>query len=177
MKRLALVLLAAVVVFMPACDDDNPTNPTAALPLRFTADLKAANEVNPSVTNSESGATGSMTLTVTVTRDSASNITAVNSLEFIVSNIAGLTAPATLTGAHIHAAPAGQSAGVFINTGLTNGEVVLASGTGSFTKTVTSGVTVEQVQSLVANPAGNYFNVHTQLNPSGAIRGQLVRVQ
>ncbi len=105
-----------------------------------------------------------MTLTVTVTRDSSSNITAVNSLEFVVNNIAGLAAPATLTGAHIHAAPAGQTAGVFINTGLANGEVTLATGSGSFSKTVTSGVTVEQVQTLVANPAGHYFNVHTQMN-------------
>ena len=27
------------------------------------------------------------------------------------------------------------------------------------------------------NPAGNYFNMHTPLNPGGAIRGQLVRVR
>jgi len=176
MKRLAL-LLAAVVVFMPACDDDDPVNPSTVLPLRFTADLKASNEVNPSVTNGDAAATGSMTVTVTVTNDASNNITAVNSLEFVVNNIAGLAAPATLTGAHIHAAPAGQTAGVFINTGLSNGEIILASGSGSFNKTVTSGVTVEQVQALVANPAGHYFNVHTSINPSGAIRGQLVRVQ
>jgi hypothetical protein len=29
----------------------------------------------------------------------------------------------------------------------------------------------------MANPSGYYFNVHTALNPTGAIRGQLVRVQ
>ena len=27
------------------------------------------------------------------------------------------------------------------------------------------------------NPAGNYFNMHTPLNPGGAIRGQLTRVR
>ncbi len=57
MKRLAY-LLAAVVVFMPACDDDDPVDPSVVLPLRFTADLRASNEVNPSVTNADSAATG-----------------------------------------------------------------------------------------------------------------------
>ena len=28
---------------------------------------------------------------------------------------------------------------------------------------------------IVANPAGFYFNVHTAINPGGAVRGQLVK--
>ena len=28
---------------------------------------------------------------------------------------------------------------------------------------------------IAANPAGFYFNVHTPLNPGGAVRGQLVK--
>jgi hypothetical protein len=173
MNRFAL-LLAAVVLFTPACDDDDPLDPSVLLPLRFTADLRASNEVPP-VVNADSGATGTMTVTITVTRDSSNNITAVSSTDFVV-NMAGFPGPTTLTGAHIHNAPAGANAGIFINTGLANGEVTLASGTGSFSKSP-AGVTVEQVQALVNNPAGHYFNVHTQLNPGGAIRAQLVRVQ
>ena len=53
MKRLAF-LLAAVVLFTPACDDDDPVDPSVLLPLRFTADLTASNEVPP-VTNADSG--------------------------------------------------------------------------------------------------------------------------
>ena len=174
MKRLAY-LLAAVLVFAPACDDDDPVDPSVLLPLRFTADLRPSNEVPP-VTNADSGASGMMTVTITVTRDSSNNVTAVNSLDFVV-NMAGFPAGTVLTGAHIHAAPAGSNAGVFINTGLAAGEVTLGPGSGSFTETVTSGVTVEQVQNMVNNPAGYYFNVHTQINLAGAIRGQLVRVQ
>jgi hypothetical protein len=30
-------------------------------------------------------------------------------------------------------------------------------------------------QQIIDNPAGYYFNVHTALNPGGAVRGQLVR--
>jgi hypothetical protein len=174
MKRLAFVLLAAAVVFMPACGDDNPTNPTGVLPLRFTANMTASNEV-PAVTNADSGATGTMTVTITVTRDSSSNITAVTSTDFVV-NMAGFPAATILSGAHIHNAPAGQNATVFISTGLANGEVTLATGSGSFSKSP-GGVTVEMVQAMVANPAAFYFNVHTQLNPNGAIRGQLSQVQ
>jgi len=174
MKRLAL-LLAAVVVFMPACDDDDPVNPSGVLPLKFTADLRASNEV-PAITNADQGATGTMTLTVTVTRDSSNNITAVSSSEFVV-NMAGFPAGTVLTGAHIHAAPAGQNATVLINTGLAAGELTLGTGSGSFTKSPPVPITVEQVQNMVNNPAGFYFNVHTQINLGGAIRAQLVRVQ
>ena len=90
MKRLAFLLLAAVVVFMPACGDDNPTNPTGVLPLRFTADLRPSNEVNPSVSGPETSGSGTMTLTIEVTRDSASNITTVNSSTFVVNLTADL---------------------------------------------------------------------------------------
>lgn len=173
MKRLAF-LLAAVVAFMPACDDDDPLDPSVLLPLRFTADLRPSNEVPP-VVNADSGASGTMTVTITVTRDSSNNVTAVSSTDFVV-NMAGFPANTVLVGAHIHNAPAGTNAPVYINTGLAAAEVTLGNGSGSFTKSP-GGVTVEQAQNLVNNPAGYYFNVHTQLNGGGAIRGQLVRVQ
>jgi CHRD domain len=175
MKRLAF-LLAAVLLFTPACDDDDPLDPSVLLPLRFTADMTAGNEV-PAVTNADSGASGRMTLTINVTRDSSNNVTAVSSSEFVV-NMTGFPAGTVLTGAHIHAAPAGQNAPVAINTGLAVGEIpVSSSGAASFTKSPPVPITVEQAQNLVNNPAGFYFNVHTQLNLGGAIRAQLVRVQ
>lgn len=174
MKRFAY-LLAAVVLFTPACDDDDPVDPSVLLPLRFTADMTAGNEVPP-VTNADSGATGRMTLTINVTKDSSNNVTAISSSEFVV-NMTGFPAGTVLVGAHIHAAPAGQNAPVLINTGLAAGELTLGTGSGSFTKSPPSPITVEQAQNLVNNPAGHYFNVHSQLNPTGAIRAQLVRVQ
>jgi hypothetical protein len=173
MNRLAF-LLAAVVLFTPACDDDDPLDPSVLLPLRFTADLSASNEVPP-VVNADTNATGTMTVTITVTRDSSNNITAVSSTDFVV-NMAGFPAGTILSGAHIHAAPAGSNATIFIDTGLTNGELTLGTGTGSFAKSPTN-VSVEMANALVANSAGHYFNVHTRLTPGGAIRGQLVRVQ
>jgi hypothetical protein len=172
MKRFAL-LLAAVVLFTPACDDD-PAAPSN-LPLRFTSDLRAANEV-PAVTNADSGATGTMTLTINVSRDASNTITGVTSSEFQVT-MSGFPAGTVLTGAHIHPGAAGATGNVLINTGLLNGEMTLAGGSGSFTKSPPAQITVEQAQNLVNGAANFYFNVHTQLNPGGAIRGQLVRTQ
>ena len=176
MKRLAFLLLTGVVVFMPACDDDNPVNPTPILPLRFSADLRAANEV-PAVTGAESGANGTMTLTIEVTRDSSSNITAINSSTFVV-NLAGFPANTGITAAHIHPGAAGVNGSPAINLNLAAGEVVMsASGSGSFTKSPQVPITVEQAQNLANTPQNFYFNVHTAANPGGAARAQLTRVQ
>jgi hypothetical protein len=174
MKRLAF-LLAAVVVFMPACDDDDPVNPSPLLPLRFTADLRASNEVPP-VTNADSGATGTMTLTINVTRDSANAITGVTSSEFVVT-LAGFPANTVLTGAHIHPGAAGVNGSVLIDLNLGSGEITLPAGSASFTKSPRTPITVEQAQNFVNAPQNYYFNVHTPLNVGGAIRGQLARVQ
>ena len=50
----------------------------------------------------------------------------------------------------------------------------MPSGTGSFTSAAIS-VDAGVIQQIIDNPAGFYFNVHTPLNPSGAVRGQLTR--
>jgi hypothetical protein len=36
-------------------------------------------------------------------------------------------------------------------------------------------VPADKAAAILANPAGHYFNVHTALNPNGAMRGQLSR--
>ena len=88
--------------------------------------------------------------------------------------LTGFPANTTLTGAHIHQAAAGATAGVVVNTGLANGEVVLAGGAGSVTKN-TVNVTVDAANTMINAPSGFYFNVHTTLNPGGCARGQLVK--
>jgi hypothetical protein len=172
MKRFAF-LLALVALFTPACDDD-PVAPSNQ-PAIFTADLRAANEVPP-VTDADSGASGTMTLTIELTRDAAGTVTGVTSSQFQVT-MAGFPAGTVLTGAHIHPGAAGAVGGIAINTSLGNGEITLATGAGSFTKTPQTPITLEQAQNLMNTPANFYFNVHSQLNTGGAIRGQLVRTQ
>jgi hypothetical protein len=172
MKRFAF-LLAAVILFTPACEDD-PAEPSGPPAPRFTSDLRPSNEV-PAVTNADSTGSGTMTLTLNVTRDTAGNVTAATG-DFQVT-LTGFPAGTVLTGAHIHPGAAGTNGNVAVNTTLANGEVTLsATGAGSFTKNGIN-VPVDIAQNLMNAPANYYFNVHTQLNLQGAVRGQLVRTQ
>lgn len=174
MKRLAL--LALVLVFGISCDD-SPTSPSDPNVAKFTAILLPANEVPP-ITNADAGASGTMQLTMTVTRDSANNITGAT-YDFVI-NYTGFPANTTLTGAHIHNGGAGTNAGVVVGLPLTASDTAVPTGQGSLRKTslpsTSATVTPAAVaQGIFNNPGGNYFNVHTTLNTGGAIRGQLVR--
>ena len=174
MKRLAM--LALVLAFGMSCDD-SPTGPSDPNVARFTAILLPSNEV-PAITNADAAASGTMQLTMTVTRDAANNITGAT-YDFVV-NFTGFPANTTLTGAHIHNGAVGANAGVVVGLPLTATDTAVPTGQGSITKTqlpsTSATVTPAAVaQNIFNNPPGNYFNVHTTLNGGGAIRGQLVR--
>lgn len=174
MKRCAM--LALVLVLGVACDD-SPTSPSDPNVARFTAILLPGNEV-PAVTNADASASGTMQLTMTVTRDSANNITGAT-YDFII-NMTGFPANTTITGAHIHNGGAGVNSGVVVGLPLVASDSSLPTGQGTITKTGLSSTSATVPAATVAsgifnNPAGNYFNVHTSLNTGGAIRGQLVR--
>lgn len=172
-----VVMLALVLMFAVSCDDSptSPSDPNVAL---FTAILLPGNEV-PAITNADASASGTMQLKMTVTRDAANTITGAN-YDFTI-NTTGFPQNTTLTGAHIHNGPAGVVANVVVSTGLAAGEFVLSTGQLSFSKNgiVAPGSATNSAaaiaQSIFNNPAANYFNVHTTINPGGAIRGQLVR--
>lgn len=176
MKRLAM--LALVLAFGISCKD-SPTSPSANPNVaRFTAILLPSNEV-PAVTNAEASASGTMQMTMTLTRDAANTITGAT-YDFTV-NVTGFPANTTITGAHIHTAPAGTNAGVVVGLPLVASDTAVTTGQTSFTKTgvnsTSATVSAASVaQSIFNNPGGNYFNVHTTLNAGGAVRGQLVRV-
>lgn len=175
MKRLAL--LALVLVFGISCDD-SPTSPSDPNVARFTAILLPSNEVPP-VTNADATASGTMQMTMNVTRDAGGTITGAT-YDFVV-NVTGFPANTTLTGAHIHTAPAGVNSGVVVGLSLTPSDTALPTGQATITK---SGVSANNpanaatvAQSIFNNPGGNYFNVHTTVNGGGAIRGQLVKME
>ena len=174
MKRFAM--LALVLAFGISCDD-SPTSPSDPNVARFTAVLLPSNEV-PAVTNADAAASGTMQLTMTVTRDAGGTITGAT-YDFAV-NYTGFPANTTLTGAHIHNGGAGVNAGVVVGLPLTPTDTAVPTGQGSITKTQlpSTSATVPPAtvaQGIFNNPGGNYFNVHTTLNTGGAIRGQLVR--
>jgi hypothetical protein len=172
MKRFATaVTLTVFGLTLPGCDD-NPTSPSSA-PAIFTATLLPANEVPP-VTGAQAGGSGTVTITMNLTRDGGGNITAATA-DFDVS-VTGFPAGMALTAAHIHPGAAGTTGNPVVDLGLSAGEVTFANGSGTFTK---NGITVSVVQAdgMVANAGAFYFNIHTSANPGGVARGQLTRTQ
>ena len=123
---------------------------------KFTVELTGEAEVTAAGVPNQGdlGATGTATITINPgKRQVCWRITTGNFA-------AGTTA---ITGAHIHSAPA-----------TTNGPVVVGltatlNGTSSGCTTVTRSL----ADAIRKAPQGYYVNVHTNLFPSGAIRGQL----
>ena len=135
----------------------------------FTVPLSAANEV-PAITNADTTGGGTATIALTVTKDASGTITSATA-NFQI-NVTGFPAGTTVTDAHIHNGGPGVNAGIFVSVGLAAGELAITNGSGSITK---NGISVpsDRAAAILSNPAGHYFNVHTGLNPNGAIRGQL----
>jgi hypothetical protein len=174
MKRVAMLMLTLTLV--AACADDSPTpaGPSTSGPIVFTAPLSAANEVPP-VSNAEAGGRGSVTVSFNVPRDSQGAITGPGTATFAMNlNSFAPGTPAIL--AHIHPGPAGVNGPILVNTNLSVGAPLLL-GDGTVNVAITVNISQTDATNITANPAAYYFNVHTPLNPGGAVRGQLTRVQ
>lgn len=176
MKRLALIAL--VLASALSCDD-SPTSPSDPNTARFTAILLPSNEV-PAVTNADATASGTMEMTMRVTRDAANNVTGAT-YDFTL-HMTGFPSDTVLTGAHIHNAGPNVNAGIVVPVPLAPTDT-LTNGQGTITKTGLVGTSTATLtaaaiaQGIFNNPGGNYFNIHTSRNPGGAIRGQLVRME
>lgn len=174
MRRFAIFALALAAFGASACDDNDTTGPSVQ-PIVFTAELRASNEVPP-ISNAESNAQGTATITFSVPRDGSGNITGGGTWN-VQAVVSGFTNDSVLRAAHIHNGPAGQTAGVFVDTRLTPANSIPLSGGGGTVNFEGVDITQAQAQAVVSNPSGHYFNMHTNANPGGAVRGQLVRVQ
>jgi CHRD domain-containing protein len=162
MPRFAVsrALAATLALAVPACSNDN-TAPAAAT--RFAATMNSANE-RP--TPNASTATGTATFTIDET---AGTITyTVN-----VTNITNVTA------SHIHVGRADAAGPIVVNllaatppAGTINGQLT----TGTITAaSIGTGVPITFASLMALMRGGDiYINVHTQANPGGEIRGQLV---
>ena len=177
LKRGALVLMMALT--LAGCDDDSPTQPADPNVVVFRAQLSAANEVPP-ITNAEQNARGDVTITMRVQRDGSNNITGAT-FDFVV-NLNSFPAGSTWTLAHIHEGAPGIAGGVRVDTGLTpataiamtNGTVSNQRFTGIQFGPAQRADFATHIQQLMVNPNGYYFNGHTTVNGSGAVRGPLV---
>jgi hypothetical protein len=177
MKRtfvFAIALALSLPFLTAACGSgDTPNSPSPSGTATFTATLRPSEETPP-VTGAEAAGTGTVNITLNTTRDSSGNVTAATAT-FAV-NVNGFPAGMPVNMAHIHQAAVGQSGNVVVNTSLAPGDVTLANGAGSFTRSGID-VTPDLANQILANPAGFYFNIHSTLNPAGVARGQLVRAQ
>jgi CHRD domain len=173
MRRFAILGLALALF---ACDDDAPTGPSNSGPIVFTADLRASNEVPP-ISNAESNAQGTATITFSVPRDAQGNVTG-DGTWTVQTVVSGFTDTSVIRLAHIHNGAAGVNAGVFVDTRINVTGQPIPVSSGSTTINIEQvQILQSQAQAVLNNPAGHYFNMHTALNGGGAVRGQLVRVQ
>jgi CHRD domain len=171
MNRLSALIVGLSIVAVGCGGESSPTAPSEGTTTTstFTVPLSSGNEV-PAIVNADATGSGTAVIALTVARDNAGNITSATA-NFQIT-VAGFPAGTSVTDAHIHNGVAGSNAGVYVNTTLASGEIALANGGGSIAK---NGINVpsDRAAAILSNPAGHYFNVHTALNPAGAIRGQL----
>jgi hypothetical protein len=175
MKRLAVAIVGVILAAGCSSSSSSTTSPSTTGPgtsnVRFTAALSPAQETPP-ITNNESTGSGTATIDFVITRDASSAITAAV-VNFQV-NMTGFPSTAVVNIAHIHSGVQGVAGPILVNTTTVPGEVVLTNGSGNFTRNGIA-MTAAIAQSIIDNPAGFYFNVHTTQNPGGVMRGQLVK--
>ncbi len=132
--------------------------------------LSPTNEVPPITTLD---ATGGMLVTIDVTRNSAGTITAAR-MNFI--GTVAFPGAITVTGLHIHEQDSRNNGPVRFDTGITGAaSQMFATGAGIINREVAT-VNLDALGRLIANPAGFYVNLHTSVNPGGAIRAQITRL-
>jgi CHRD domain-containing protein len=172
MKRLTIAVFGLLLAAGCSSSSSTPSTTSGTTTTRFTAALLPANETPP-VSNSEASGKGDATIDFNITRDATGTITAATA-NFTV-NMSGFPASTTtITAAHIHPGAAGVAGSPLISTSINAGEVTLVNGAGTFTR-VGIAMTAANAQSVLDNPAGFYFNIHTPANPGGVARGQLVK--
>jgi hypothetical protein len=173
MKRLSIAVFGLLLAAGCSSSSSTPSTTAGTTTTRFTATLSPAQEAPTPVTGPEASGSGVATIDFVITRDASNTITA--SVANFQVTMNGFPASTTsLTGAHIHPGATGAAGGVVVSTGIAPGDVPLVNGAGSFTRTGIT-MTAATAQSILDNPAGFYFNIHTAANPGGVARGQLVK--
>src|SRR5207249_10226146 len=132
----------------------------------FKAELKSAKE-GPPITDAEATCSGAATVTFTST-----------TAKFDVA-ITGCPATTAINIGHIHEGATGVNGGVKISTGLAAGDLTLAGGGVTFSRTATPAGPpawdAALITAIMANPAGYYVNFHSGVHGGGVIRGQLTK--
>lgn len=161
----ALVLVGAVaLVVIGAAGGAQAKKPALSATPVFKLHLKPSQEV-PQVKDLKANAVGSVTFDL-----ERSGVGAIISGEVIFYFNYSFPSSVNITGLHIHQAPKGSVAPPLVSSGVTPFTDV--DGKGNIT-TVVTGVTPATLQAILNNPRGYYVNLHTSVNPDGALREQM----
>jgi hypothetical protein len=168
MKRTGLaapVVLVAIAALVVAAGAPAKKPALSATPV-FKLNLKPSQEVPP-IKGLKADAKGSVTFDLT--RNASGAITAG---DVIFSFNYAFPAPATVTGLHIHQAAKGVNGPIVIGATLSANDTADTDGVGNVTSVVT-GTSPATLQAILDNPRNYYVNLHTTVNPAGAMREQM----
>lgn len=166
MKRAHVVVsaLLAGTLMLVAVGSATAKKPALSATPVFKLNLRPSQEVPP-IKGLRASAVGSVTFDLE--RSSSGAITSGEVVFYFNYSFPGST---NITGLHIHQGAKG-----------TNGPVVVSSNVASFTDadgqgnvtTVVTGTSPSVLQAILDNPRGYYVNLHTSVNPGGALREQM----
>jgi uncharacterized protein (TIGR03437 family) len=142
----------------------------------FMSLMNPRNEV-PAITTLDASGTIAMTMLYTQQPDGTLTSASIN----FNLNYMGFPEGTRFTGFHIHRGSAAVNGPVLVDSGVQGGDRALPVGAGgagnlNFTAEVNfgRGDAVNLIYDMLVNPQANaYVNLHTMVNPGGAIRGQL----
>jgi hypothetical protein len=162
--RIAVPLVLVGILALLVVGGASAKKPTLSATPVFNLTLKPSQEVPP-IKGLKADARGSVTFDLE--RSSAGVITSGEVIFYFNYSFPG---PVSITGLHVHQAPKG-----------TNGAIVISSGVASFTDsdgqgnvtTIVTGTAPATLQAILDNPRNYYVNLHTTVNPGGAMREQM----
>lgn len=161
---LVLAVIAAFALVAIATAGGLKGSPTKSATPVFKLQLKPSQEVPP-IKGLRAAARGNVTFDLT--RNSEGSITEGEVVFYFNYRFPGQV---QITGLHIHVGMKGANGPIVVSSGVT--AFTDPDGKGNVT-TVVTGVDPALLQAILDDPRGYYVNLHTSVNPGGAMREQM----